>query len=448
MHVGPGAPRVSPVTGDDTAREHDIEALVAQRLEWYATPGGQPYVPNPRRPVALDGVAPARTGTAVGYVGYGVALLYLVVLSDVGGDGLSGLAVLCFLLGLLLAPVVVWRARRRAGQVGLWAVLARPWLDVLEGLRLGSVEPANPARGVALSRVGHVRRLLRREARRWDKRVWPAEDVMTEVQRAGALTWATSEEWRARQASLPAGRGVSPLDRLPAVVGPTAQEASEASDLSADAATAALGGGQYDLDFAAYSRRRAAMYARAAGPDVRRPDPADPLLVGVSALRRRRRGVAAGTAAVVVGLLATFGLALGGHPGWSVLAAAPTAWVWLRGRGLTWRDVWPRTVTMAPGPAMAWDDYLGAVAYADSGLAAVPTVEAIRGAEERVRALLRELAPGASQEGRPLLEAELHRLCADAWTLVGQERAETRLLDDLDDVGDPDGPGTPGAVEG
>ena len=66
------------------------------------------------------------------------------------------------------------------------------------------------------------------------------------------------------------------------MVGPTAREASEASDLSADAATAALGGGQYDLDFAAYSRRRAAMYARAAGPDVRRPDPAeaDLLVVG------------------------------------------------------------------------------------------------------------------------------------------------------------------------
>lgn len=437
MHVGAGTSRVSPVTGDDTAREHGIDALVAQRLEWYAAPGGQDHVPNPRRPVALDGVAPPRTGTAVGAVGYGAALLYLAVLSDVGGDGLAGLASLGVVLGLLLAPVVVWRVRRRAGQVALWTVLARPWIDVLEGLRLGSVEPANPARGVALSVVGHVRRLLGREARRWDKRVWPPEDVLAEVQRAGALTWATSEQWRARQASLPAGRGVSPLDRFPAVVGPTAREASAASDVSADAATVALGGEEYDLDFARYARRRAAMYARAGGPDVRRPDPADPLLVGVSALRQRRRRVAAGAASVVVGLAAAYGLALGGHPGWSVLAAAPTAWVWHRGRNLTWRDVWPRTVTMAPGLAMAWDDYLDAVAYADSGLASVLTVEAIRGGEERVRALLRELAPGSPQQGRALLEAELHRLCAEAWTLVGQERAEARLLDELDDVRDP-----------
>jgi hypothetical protein len=433
VHVTPRASRVSPVTGDDTAREREIEHLVAQRLEWYASPGGQDHVPNPRRPIALDGVAP-RTGTVVGGVGYAVALLYLALLSDVGGDGLSGLATLGFLLGLLAAPVVVRRARRQAGQVALWTVLARPWLDVLEGLRLGAVEPANPARGVALSRVGQVQRLLRREARRWDTRVWPAEDVRAEVQHAGALTWATSEEWRARQASLPPGRGVSPLDRLPAVVGPTAQEASEASDLGADAATAALGEGEFDLDFAGYSRRRAAMYARAGGPPTAGPDPADPLLVGVSALRQRRRRVAAGTGVVLLGLLATFGLATGGHPGWSVLPAVPTGVLWLRGRRLTWRDVWPRTVTMPPGPAMAWDDYLDAVAYADSGLAPVLTVEAIRGAEGRVRALVLELATGSARDGRPVLESELYRLCADAWTLVGQERAESRLIDELDDL--------------
>ena len=433
MHVRPRTSRVSPVTGDDTAHEQEIEALVAQRLEWYASPGGHDHVPNPRRPLAVDGALPRRSGTAVGWVGYGAALLYLVYLSEAADDGLAGLAGLSFMLGLLAAPLVVWRARRRTGQVALWTELARPWLDVLDGLRLGSVEPANPARGVALSHVGRVQRLLRREARRWDTRVLPPDAVRDEVQQAGASTWATSEAWRRRQAALPPTRGLSPLDRLPAVVGPTVEEASTASDASADAATAALGQGEYDLDFADYARRRAAMYARADGPDVRRPDPTEPLLVGASGLERRRRRVAAGAVAVLAGLVVSWGLMLTGHVGWSVLAAVPTVVVWFRSRSLSWRDVWPRTVALQPGPAMAWRDYLDAVEHADSGLAPVATVEAIRGSEERVRAILVELRSAAATE-QPVLATELYRLCSGAWTLVGQERAEARLLDELDDL--------------
>jgi hypothetical protein len=432
VHVRPGTSRVSPVTGDDATRQQGIETLVAQRLEWYASPGGQDHVPNPRRPLAVDGAVPRRTGAAVGWVGHGAALLYLAFLSEAGDGGLSGLAALAFVLGLLAAPLLVWRARRRSGQVALWTELARPWLDVLDGLRLGSVEPANPARGIALSHVGRVQRLLRPEARRWDSRALPTDAVRDEVQQAGALTWATSEAWRRRQAGLRLTGGVSPLDRLPAVVGPTAEEASTASDASADAATAALGAGEYDLDFVDLARRRAAMYARAEGPDATVPDPSEPLLVGASALERRRRRVVVGSAVVLVGMVVSWGLLVAGHPGWSALAAVPTAAVWFRARSLSWRDVWPRTVAMPPGPAMAWRDYLDAVDHADSGLAPVTTVEAIRGSEERVRAILVELGRASATE-QPVLAAELHRLCSGAWTLVGQERAEARLLDQLDD---------------
>jgi hypothetical protein len=155
----------------------------------------------------------------------------------------------------------------------------------------------------------------------------------------------------------------------------------------------------------------------------------------VSALRQRRRRVAAGSAVVLLGVASSSALALSGHPGWSVLPAVPAAWVWARSRRLTWRDVWPRTVTMPPGTAMAWRDYLDAVAYADSGQAPVMTVEAVRGSEPRVRALLVELtSPSSSAVEEPVLAAELHRLCSETWTLVGQERAEARLLDELDDL--------------
>lgn len=425
------------MTGDDTARgtarAQQVEALVAHRLEWYAGPGGQDHVPNPRRPISADGRAPGRTGTAVGWVGYCVALLHLAVLSEAARsthEGLSGLAGVACVIGLVVAPLVVWRSRRRAGEVALWTELARPWLDVLDGLRLGAVEPGNPAREVALTHVARVQRLLRREARRWDKRVLPPEAVREEVQRAGALTWATSEAWRRGQGERAAGEGVSPLDRLPAAVGPTPYEASAASDASADAATAAIGEDTYDLDLVAYARRRAAMYTRAAGPPCRQPTPAEPLLVGVSALQRRRRRVLTGAAVVMASLGGAWVLGASGHLGWSVLVAVPAVVLWTRARRMSWHDVWPHTVTLAPGPAMAWGDYLDATAYADSGRASVTTVEAIRGCEDRVRAALVELARASPTE-EPVLAAELHRLCSEVWTLVGQERAESRLLDGL-----------------
>lgn len=79
---------------------------------------------------------------------------------------------------------------------------------------------------------------------------------------------------------------------------------------------------------------------------------------------------------------------------------------------------------------MAWRDYLDAVAYADSGEAAVVTVEAIRGAEPRVRALFIELtAPGITDSEKSTLSAELYRICGEVWTLVGQERAQRELID-------------------
>jgi hypothetical protein len=81
---------------------------------------------------------------------------------------------------------------------------------------------------------------------------------------------------------------------------------------------------------------------------------------------------------------------------------------------------------------MAWGDYLDAVAHVDSGVSAVPTVEAVRGCEQRVRALVIELmAPTLSATERPVMEQELYRLCGGAWALVGQELAEARLLGEL-----------------
>jgi hypothetical protein len=438
VHARPRASRVSPVTGDDAARQREIESLVAERLESYAVPAMPLRVPNPARPISSDGSVPARTGVAVGWLGYGAALLQLAHLSDAAGRAdhwLGGLATLAFVAGLLAIPVVLWRARRAVGQVPMRPELARPWLDLLDGIRLGATEPANPAWRVALERVARTRHLLRREARRWDQRVVPADEVLAEVQAAGARTWATSEAWRRHQRDASVPQRVSPLDRLPPVLGTSAEEASAASDASADAGTAALGEGDFDLDFAGFARRRAAMYARADGPDVRLPDPSEPLLVGASGLQRRRRRVVSGLVAAVASLGASWAFALSGELGWSVLVVVPAAVVWVRSRRLSWVEVWPRRTSLPPDLAMAWRDYLDAVAYADSGAAPVPTVEAIRGSEPRVRALLVELASASSSAvERPVLAAELRRLCSEAWTLMGQERAETRLLERLEDL--------------
>ena len=59
----------------------------------------------------------------------------------------------------------------------------------------------------------------------------------------------------------------------------------------------------------------------------------------------------------------------------------------------------------------------------------MPTVEAIRGCEERVRLTLAErLATKTSTVEHAELEEEFFRLCAEVRTLVDQARAEGELL--------------------
>ncbi|WP_191278229.1 hypothetical protein [Nocardioides flavus (ex Wang et al. 2016)] len=427
------------MTGD-VSQDDDAEALVASRTRAYAEPAPVPRVPSPHLALEDDGRRSTRLGTLAFWCGYALAMGHLAWASDTDHP-VSGLATSLFLVGLVGLPVVMWRVRRRAQVVDVRPELARAWLDVLDGLRLGAVEPANPASRVALARVGEVRRLVARDLRRIDQRIAPAPQVVAAVQDAGARTWAASEAWRRAQNRLPQGRGRSPLDRLPARLGPTAVEASAHSDAAADAATEALGAGAWDLDFATYARRRAAMYGRARGDDVRVLDPAEPLEVGRPRVHRTRRRVALAAVVLVASALTAWALASSGALGWSAVSAVPAYVVWLRSRRLSWGDLWSRRVTVAPGPAMAWGDYLDAVAHADSGHAAVTTVESIRGSEERVRAIMMELtSPSATEQDRPALVAELHRLCSEAWTLVGQERAEARLLDELDDAPHDDAP--------
>lgn len=97
--------------------------------------------------------------------------------------GLSGIAFPACL-------VRVWTRRR---TIPLHAEIARPWLDLLDALRLVGVQPANPFWPTAPARVAQAQRLMRREARRMDKRVCVPDDVVAEVQDAGATTWAVGE---------------------------------------------------------------------------------------------------------------------------------------------------------------------------------------------------------------------------------------------------------------
>lgn len=437
MHEPSGRPRVSGVTGDHEAerdRAVELARLRVERREWYDEPAMDVRVPHPARDLEEDpGSSLVRAAAAACYLLAGIYGHQLSgVAEDTGHQGLSGIA---FLIGLgfsIAFPVSLVRVWTRRRTIPLHAEIARPWLDLLDALRLAGVQPANPAWPTAQAHVAQAQRLMRREARRMDKRVCVPDDVVAEVQDAGATTWAVGELWRRRM--MREGTG-SPLERLPVVVGPTPEEASVASDAAADAATAALGHGDFDLDFSDLARRRAAMYGRRTGPDQRCRDPRRPLRVGSVWGRRATRQALASLGATVLGGAASVALLGAGQAWWSALAAAAASIGAYLGLRLLRGWVVPGWTKLAPGPAMAWRDYVDSVAYADSGAAPVMTVEAIRGSEQRVRAVAIELmSPTLSATDRPVLTAELYRWCSGAWTLVGQERAEDRLLDELDDT--------------
>lgn len=363
-----------------------------------------------------------------------LAVVYLGKLVDAAlvqrPDLVTGVRVL---MGAALVGVAVslWRLVHKArGKRALATTIALPWQDVLDGLRLGTVEPANPAWGVALGCAAQVQETvttLRRQALRSDAS--PDPELLDALHESAALVHATSEAWREQEARRPAARRTSPLDRLPGVVGPTAREASVASDAASDAATAALGLGDHDIDFDHYARRRAGMYRRRTGPNQECQDPRGPLLDAsfrVEGARRRTRVAlrVLVVAAVLAALLLWVGLAWASTVPAGVAALAAVA----ASRSMV-RDPAVVTAGMPPGQAMAWTDYLDAVRVADSGRLPVTTVEAIRGCEPRVRAILVELVSvSASPVERAELETELYRLCSEVWTLVGQARAEDELV--------------------
>lgn len=413
----------------------ELEMLVADRLRWYGSPGVVEAVPDPRLAHDDEG-ARDTTPHVIGCLVLVAGIVYFGNLVDAalasGHDTLVALARTCLVGCVLGIPLLVVLVRRRAARVVLRPELWRPWLDVRDGLRLGAVEPGNPAWGIALSHADRAQRLVRREARR-DIKKDPPPRVVDELQAAGARTWATAEQWRRVQSLRPA-HAVSPLDRLPVAPGPTFAAASDASDAAADAATRALGHGDYDLDFPSLARRRAAMYARRTGPTEEARDPRQVLLVDTG-WGRRTRVLAKVSFAVFLASGAVAGLLVHLEQAWaSVIAVVPAVAAVVVALRLPLAAASPDLVRMAPDVAMPWRDYLVTVQHADSGRASVSTVEAIRGAEQRVRALVVELvAPTLSPTERPVLAAELHRLCSGAWTLVAQERAETALLDELDD---------------
>lgn len=445
-----------------TAPEQDRRAarreeLRQQRLRHYARQGtATTLITSPRRPVAVDAgtVVPGvhdDTRPVIGCVTAALAVLYLGRLIDEALLARTDLVVplrIAFataIVGVLASIVAMVRQGR--GKAAAPAEVAVPWQDVVEGLRLGAVEPANPAWATAAALVEELRPHVAKALS--DART---EDRMRRIREAGALVHATSEEWREHRAAGGAD-GVSPLDRLPPLVGPTIREASAASDAASDAAVARLGSVDHDVDFDAWARRRAAMYARRAGGPEACQDPRGPLVDATFRLEgaRRRARVAARTMAA--GVVVTAVVLLAGYPWASTVPAAATLLMAVALARVSPRDPAMLTVSLPPGTAMAWRDYLDAVAYVDSGTASVTTVEAVRGCEQRVRALVLELAaPSLSAVEEPVLAAELHRLCSGAWTLVGQERAEVRLLDELDggpdDPGGPDSPDTPGTVSG
>jgi hypothetical protein len=257
----------------------------------------------------------------------------------------------------------------------------------------------------------------------------PDPGLLDALHESAALVHATSEAWREGRARRPAADSTSPLDRLPAVVGPTAREASVASDAASDAATDALGMGDHDIDFDHYARRRAGMYRRRTGPNEECQDPRGPLLDATFRLERARRRVRVALRVLVVAAVLAAVLLFVGLPWASTVPAAIAALAAVAASRSMVRDPSVLTVGVPAGPAMAWTDYLDAVRAADSGWLPVTTVEAIRGSEARVRALLVELVSvSASPAERAEQEEELYRLCSEVWTLVGQARAEDDLV--------------------
>lgn len=421
---------------DEGERAARREELRQERLRHYRRQGtGTTIITSPRRPVAADDGGSGAPGIhddrrpLVGCVTAALAVVYVGRLIDEALLSRADLVVplrIVFVAAILGVVGSVWSmVRLGRGKAVAAEEVAVPWQDVVEGLRLGSVEPGNPAWPLAASVVEEVRPLVR--AAMSDART---EERMTRIREAGALVHATSEEWRERRAR---HADASPLDRLPPLVGPTLAEASAASDAASDEAVARLGAVDHDVDFEHWARRRAGMYARRTGPVEQVQDPRAPLADATfrveSGRRRARLAGRAFAAAVVV----TAVVLLTGHP-WASTVPAAVSLVLAGALGrLVPRDPAVLTTTLPPGVALAWRDYLDAVAYVDSGTASVTTVEAIRGCEQRVRALVLELsAPSLSAADAPVLTAELHRLCSGVWTLVGQERAEERLLDDLD----------------
>jgi hypothetical protein len=429
---------------EDDGRAARREELRRERMRHYERQGTETMlVTSPRRAVALDAasVVPGThddTRPVIGCLTSVLAVAYLGRLIDEAVLSRTDLVVplrIAFVVALLgVVGSVAAMVRQGRGTAVAPAEVAVPWQDVVEGLRLGAVEPANPAWTTAAALVEEVRPLVREaisEARTAER--------MRRIRDAGAVVHATSEEWREDRAGRTVG-AASPLDRLPPVVGPTMREASAASDAASDAAAERLGSVDHDLDFDQWARRRAAMYSRRMGRPESCQDPRGPLVDATFRLEGGRRRARAARWAMAAGVVLTAVVLLAERPWASTVPAATTLMLAVVLARVTPRDPAILTTSLPPGTAMAWRDYLEAVAYVDSGTASVTTVEAIRGCEQRVRALVLELAiPSLSAVEEPVLAAELHRLCGDAWTLVGQERAEDRLLDEL---GELDGPGT------
>jgi len=440
------------VRGDEVDPER-VRALAAARRRAYRE-GGTLIVPNPALPLVRghestsQGVLDDRR-PVLGCVTAVLAIVYVAVLLEAAvaarSDLVLTLRVLLVAAVLAVPACVLWLYRLTRTRRSLPVQVALPWQDVVEGMRLGSAEPDNPAwplaRTCAVEVQADVRaaqkEILRTAARKRSvlaavpQQHLPSPELLDRIHTAAAEVYATSEAWREVQARRPRSLRTSALDRVPGIVGPTAEEASTASDAAADAAATALGLGDHDVDFHHYARRRAGMYRRSAGDDVRCQDPRDPLAdASYRTERARRRSRWAfrvfGAAVAVTALL----VLVEAYPASVVPAAVALLASVAASRFLVGDASWT-TAPMPPGHAMAWTDYLDAVRVADSGSLPVTTVEAIRGCEQRVRALLVELtSAGASPAESEELEGELYRLCSEVWALVGQARAEERALPD------------------
>lgn len=348
---------------DDASRTARREKLRRARLAHYRRQGtALEMSASPRRPVApsADAAGPGvhdDPRPLLGCVSAGLTVVYVGQLIEEALLSRADLVVplrITFVLAILAAAASVAAVVRLArGKAMAPAEGAVPWQDVVEGVRLGEVEPSNPAWPVAASLVEEVRPVVQAalaQAR--------TEERLARIREAGALVHATAEEWRERQARRPGSPGTA-LDR------------------HRPRPAAATGRPEPGVGVAG-QRRVVRRRARPARPQRPRP-------------RRRRVG------------------------------------------GTSRRDVRPphRRARGLPGPARP----AGRRDVPAGPRAGPRRVEAIRGCEQRVRAL--ELSsPSLSATDAPVLGAELHRLASGAWTLVGQECAEERLLDDPDD---PDG---------